>query len=333
MVMMTTKHLYTVTEVNELILKNSRLVISADESLLNQLKKGNWIGGTIPYFMTEKGGTFTKELLYVQNLTEIGINFRFSKYDETNISTVTKTGFDNGFTILIVPMGSPVHSSFGVNSLQYEDIFKNPIVGYVAGLDLSLLGKASPKVYFGQDNLCLENAGVALHIELAENQVARTEIINPNTLNEESPVFEFPISSFTQGDCLIDGKPDNLADYMSRNNLSTLSIPYVSDCNGALINRDIMKIDVENHSVTFFAPLYSDEKYRMANKIEDYYSVFQKKLTIDNSITAYSCLCVSYYKLGSLEGKKININGPLTFGEIAYQLLNQTAVYLILDTA
>jgi len=325
------KQLYTVTEVCELISENKKLVITADESLLDKLPSGDWIGGTIPYFMTEEGGLFTKELLYVQDFTEIGTAFKFSKYNEKDIKNITQSGFENEFSVLILPMDCATHISFSLNSLRYNDIFKNPIVGYIAGMELALIGKINPKVYFGPENQKFENAGVVLHIELPKDKVARTEIINPNTIDEKSPVFQFPTTSFTQSDCLIDGKAGNLAEYLTNNNLNQLSIPLISDCNGALINRDIKVIDKEKGIVSFFAPLYSDEKYRLAKKIDNYYQVFQEKINVDNKKTAYSCLCVSYYNLANLETKKLNINGPFTFGEIAYQILNQTAVYLLID--
>jgi hypothetical protein len=44
---------------------------------------------------------------------------------------------------------------------------------------------------------------------------------------------------------------------------------------------------------------------------------------------AFSCNCILNYIYGNLEGKKLaGTAGPITFGEIAYQLLNQTMVYL-----
>ena len=43
----------------------------------------------------------------------------------------------------------------------------------------------------------------------------------------------------------------------------------------------------------------------------------------------FSCNCVLNYLYSNLEGKKVgSFTGPMTFGEIAYVLLNQTLVYL-----
>ncbi len=42
-----------------------------------------------------------------------------------------------------------------------------------------------------------------------------------------------------------------------------------------------------------------------------------------------SCNCILNYQYGELEGRKIPpFTGPVTFGEVAYQLLNQTLVYV-----
>ena len=47
---------------------------------------------------------------------------------------------------------------------------------------------------------------------------------------------------------------------------------------------------------------------------------------------SFSCNCVLNYLYAGLEGKKTGeFNGPATFGEIAYQLLNQTLVYLTIS--
>lgn len=47
------KSLCGLAEVSELIMKNKILIIAGDENLLLQLPLGNWIGGSIPYFMKE----------------------------------------------------------------------------------------------------------------------------------------------------------------------------------------------------------------------------------------------------------------------------------------
>ena len=46
----------------------------------------------------------------------------------------------------------------------------------------------------------------------------------------------------------------------------------------------------------------------------------------------FTCNCILNYVYSELEGKKTGtLTGPMTFGEIAYQLLNQTIVYLTIE--
>ncbi len=48
----------------------------------------------------------------------------------------------------------------------------------------------------------------------------------------------------------------------------------------------------------------------------------------------FACNCVLNFLYGKLEGAQAGLPGPFTFGEIAYQLLNQTMVYCdVIDVA
>ena len=49
---------------------------------------------------------------------------------------------------------------------------------------------------------------------------------------------------------------------------------------------------------------------------------------------AFTCNCILNYVHSSLEGRRTgDVVGPMTFGEIAYQLLNQTLVYVTVSDA
>lgn len=55
----------------------------------------------------------------------------------------------------------------------------------------------------------------------------------------------------------------------------------------------------------------------------------QKLMDTDTNNVVFSCNCILNYLFSNLENKKTGaFVGPVTFGEIAYQLLNQTLVYL-----
>ena len=63
--------------------------------------------------------------------------------------------------------------------------------------------------------------------------------------------------------------------------------------------------------------------------VDDYAKEFNRKREeVGAHAPVFSCNCILNYLYCGLEGKKIPpYCGPVTFGEIAYQLLNQTLVY------
>lgn len=316
---------YTLQETIGFIEDGKILSIAADEQLLEQLPQGNWIAGTIPYFMDKDGGKLNKELLFVDDLTDFIDEYKIVKYTAETIKNVANDAYDNGFTILIIPAGSDTLAEYAINVPYFNKIYEKPIIGYIAGFDLNKMGIDTAKTVFGPDK-SISDKGVAIHIKLPAKKIANIEIINLNSIDQNSVVIEVPNNSFTQGDCLIDGKPANLYDFVVQNNYTR---PFVADYDGAVINRDIMTKDEKTKTVTFFSPLFKGIKYRLSNPIEDYYLKFTQMLEkVETSNVAYSTICVSYYGLANLEGRKLKMTGPFTFGEIGYHLLNQTLVYL-----
>ena len=74
---------------------------------------------------------------------------------------------------------------------------------------------------------------------------------------------------------------------------------------------------------------------RHARPVGDYVAEFTSGLPkgLDGRV-AFSCNCILNYLHSGLEGRKTGgIVGPITFGEIAYQLLNQTMVYVTVEDA
>ena len=62
------KVMYTVDEVKSKIEEGKNLILAGDEKTLASLPAGNWIAGTIPYFMAENGGLFSRDRIYVTEL-------------------------------------------------------------------------------------------------------------------------------------------------------------------------------------------------------------------------------------------------------------------------
>jgi hypothetical protein len=107
-------------------------------------------------------------------------------------------------------------------------------------------------------------------------------------------------------------------------------LPLVADYHGASVNVSFQAVDADRREVRFFAPVFAGVPYRHARPVPDYVDAFASALPsgIPERI-ALSCNCVLNYVHSSLEGRSTgDVVGPITFGEIAYQLLNQTMVYL-----
>jgi hypothetical protein len=96
------------------------------------------------------------------------------------------------------------------------------------------------------------------------------------------------------------------------------------------VNVAFLSVDPGRREVRFFAPVFAGVPYRQARSVGDYVHAFETALPRElGGAIALSCNCVLNYLHSSLEGRSTGgIVGPITFGEIAYQLLNQTLVYL-----
>ena len=76
--------------------------------------------------------------------------------------------------------------------------------------------------------------------------------------------------------------------------------------------------------------MFAGVSYRHARPVSDYVSEFTSHLPsgLDGRVV-FSCNCILNYLFSGLEGRRTGgMVGPITFGEIAYQLLNQTFVAL-----
>jgi hypothetical protein len=97
-----------------------------------------------------------------------------------------------------------------------------------------------------------------------------------------------------------------------------------------MINTSFQGVDDATRTVKFYAPVFKGAEYRLATMEGNYVERFRKEMPTQAGDTlVFSCNCILNYQYAGLEGKQTgNVTGPVTFGEIAYQLLNQTLVYL-----
>lgn len=315
--------LITLEETSKLINEGKNLHIAADDSLLAKLPKGNWIGGTTPYFMSEDGGILTKDKLFVE---EIGYaeEIKISTYGKYNVFQIVEECYDNGLSILILPYGSAVATKYSKEAPEVEELLMHPIVGWISGFDLSGGGEA--KVYDGSAGESYTDKAVVMHVKLPEDKSAMINIINIFTDDKTDPVIKFHENELSVSGCTVNGQEVNFAEYMEKKHIDT-KMPLVADYNGSYINTSIKAI--ENGKVSFYAPVFRNVEYRFATSVNDYAAEFKKRIDeagARNPLMSFNCILNFLY--GELEGKKTApYAGPVTFGEVAYQLLNQTLVY------
>ncbi|HHV60527.1 MAG TPA: hypothetical protein GXX49_09645 [Clostridiaceae bacterium] len=312
-------------ETTKLILEGKILHIAADESLLKQLPKGNWVAGTTPYFITEQGGITSKDRLFVNEIS-CAVDFKTVVYDKNSIFNITKDAYPNGLAFLIMPYASDVAAFYAKEAPNISDLFMNPIIGWISGFDLSTGSFA--RVYDGVNGLSYGDKAVALHICLPDDKIASFGIVNIFNANENDIKIEFTEDALSVKNCLVNGKEVVLSDYISDNKIDT-QLPLVADYNSVPVNVSIKSVSEENKTVEFYAPVFAGKEYRFACPVSNYAASFKEKLQgIKNVNPIFSCNCILNYLYGELDGKATPpFAGPVTFGEVAYQLLNQTLVY------
>ncbi len=320
-----------IAEVKEKIARGRKLLLAGDEGLLKQVPAGAWIGGTIPYFMTEQGGLSTRDKLYVTELPDWVSDLSIKVYDKTTIGSLYTDIARNGFSIIIMPASCATHFEFALNAPKYKDFATRPLIGWISGVHLNDLGKLTPKVFCGSTKTNLEDGAVVMHIELPETHVAEVGILNIFEQGD-GDTLTFSQDGFSARVVYVNGVETNFAKYVAEKRLDT-RLPLVADYYGTAVNVSFQGVDEAQQEVKFYAPVFRGVPYKHAKPIKDYVGQFtlllQTKLA---KPVTFSCNCILNYLYSELEGKQgMGITGPATFGEVAYQLLNQTMVYLTIN--
>jgi len=320
-------HLLDLEAAAALIHSGRFLAVAGEEAVLRRLPAGNWIGGTIPYFITDQGGQQSRDKVMVTELAAAGSGAEIVDYDAAHLPRVAQDAPDNGFTLLIVPALSAVHSQYAQDAPTFEDMFLKPIVGWISGVHLDDLGKVSPKVINGRTGVLTDTQAVAIHVPLPAGQLAVLGILNLFRQGD-GDVITFPSDGFSVTDCKVNGKPANFARYAKEHELDPAR-PLVADYNGAQINVSFQAVDAEKGRVDFYAPVFAGIEYKQAAPVGDYVEGFRALVEHTEVKPVFTCNCILNYLYGGLEGRRTgDYTGPITFGEIGYQLLNQTLVYL-----
>jgi hypothetical protein len=170
-----------------------------------------------------------------------------------------------------------------------------------------------------------------MHAALPETHAAEVGIFNIFEQGDGDTIA-FPATGFQAREVSINGVETNYAQYISEKRLDT-RLPLVADYYGAKVNVSFQSVDATKQEVQFYAPVFAGLSYKHARPIENYVQQFTSHLPTKLSRQiVFSCNCILNYLYSELEGKQTGgITGPMTFGEVAYQLLNQTMVYLTIN--
>jgi hypothetical protein len=310
-----------------LIRSGAIAIISGVESMLASLPSGRWVGGTTPYFMAPEGGRVDQTHLFC-SIIEEATDARAAVLPPDSLPNVVGGRYANGFSYLVLPAFSEAHRRYALEAASYPGLYDQPIMGWITGVHLSEIGKKSPRVFNGFSGQSYDNAAVVLHVGLVAGVHAEIDIVNLFAQGDGAAIV-FPETGLSGSVCTIDGKRANFARWLTENGIDT-RLPLVANYVGAMVNVSIQDVDVAKGRVQFYAPVVAGETYRIARPIADYASAYGKGLGANgNAAAMLSCNCILNFLYASLEGRTTGgFVGPVTFGEVAYILLNQTLVRL-----
>ena len=246
--------LATIQEANELIRRGACLMIAGSRECLAALQPGNWIGGSIPYFMTDAGGLCDRAKVYVDEVRLPVTGWTIKTYTAATLRTIAADAFANGFSYIIIPANSQAHLEYALHAPEYPEIFLKPVIGWIAGVHLADLQKAAPVVFDGRTATCLAEGAVVLHVELPaeyEPMVYTVNLFRPGT----GPTIQFPQAGFDATDATVDDRKVNFAAYL-RDGRFDASLPLVADYAGTDVNVSIKAIDEAAGKVSFYAPVF-----------------------------------------------------------------------------
>ncbi len=327
----TGQSLFSVEAVAQMIESGATLLLAGEERLLDQLPRGNWIAGTIPYFMTsEQGGVQDQSHVFVTRLPKEASVHAQQLMDTETLPGFAQAGPNNGFTLLYLPSQSDVHAMFALHGQTWPGLFDRPVAGWVAGTALDRVGQDTAKVYDGASGAKSDAHAAVMHVALPDHAFATIDTVNLFEQGDGDDI-QFDELGFTAGEARINGQKCRLIDYIEERGIDT-RLPLVADYNGVKINVATARIIEEEGKLEFFAPVFPGITYRFAKPIGDYPALFEEKVAHMKRSPSFSCNCILNYNYAGLEGRHTaGITGPMSFGEIAYVLLTQAVVYLNIE--
>jgi hypothetical protein len=318
------------------------LLLAGAEEELATLPKGNWIGGTAGYFVTPQGGVAAEGQIFYADFTAIANGASWRSFDAGNIHEIGQHYPHNGFAILILPGFSKLLGEVAGRIMEFDGLYNLPLMGWVSAVALDglphVLSPERPKIFAGGPQAEDERAAV-LYVSLPEQCFAQLHIANLFTPGT-GPEIRFPVSGqSSDGDCLIGGERRNLARYMAERGIDR-RLPLIADHEGALLNVAILMADAPSGRMMFLSPVSTALTYRFAEEVLDYAAEFTRTAAdIEPDKAAHACICALHYHYAGLISRPgggaamteiagPDITAPVTFGQIAYTVLNQTLTCL-----
>jgi hypothetical protein len=248
-------------ETVKLIAEGDPLHIAGSESLLRQLPQGKWVGGSTEYFMSKKsGGIITNELLHVFRYP---YNCTIKSYDADTIENVAVDGYENGFSIVIVPYDSEVHRIYARNAMGFDDMFIKNVIGWVSGVNLNVEGQV-PITVNGETGEIFTDKSAVMHVEVPDDKSVGIDMINIFEQDDSSARISFLDDGFSASDCLVDGVVTNFAEYLAAKRIDT-KLPLIGEYSGGFMNVSVKS--VENGVVNFYAPVFKGIEYKTAKQV------------------------------------------------------------------
>lgn len=321
--------LMNLDEATRLIEGGTPCCVAGDVDALRRLPRGEWIGGSIPYFMGPQGGVVTRDKVFVTALPAAP-RPRFQILSADEVGKVVTDAPAHGYSIVIVPAGSQAHARFAQDASTSAEALSHPTVGWVSGVHLSELNTARPVVFDGRTGEAHEDGLVVARVDLPEDRLALVEIVNIFE-SDDGDVLRFEQGGFEVHEALVNGERCNFADYLLARGNGDGTLPLVGNFGGAMLNASVRSVDAAQGRVQLYAPVFPNVDYRLAKPVKDYVETFRQRAAERSTEgLVFSCNCILNFVHGQFEGRSLGNApvGPVTFGEIGYQLLNQTLVSL-----
>lgn len=305
-------------EAAQRITAGQALWIAGDAKVLRTLPRGQWIGGTIPYFQMVDGGICDRDKVFVCEAPMADKTSVIRFYDITSLSQLCQDTPAHGYTFLLIPAFSDIHSFYARNAARFPNMFMQPVLGWITGMHLADTSEP-PAVVDGRTGCFDTEHALAMHVAVPENYFVEVDILNPYEQSDGARI-RFTEPGFSADTCSVNGQEVKLALWLQENKID-LRLPLVADYCGAMVNVSFKGMDPSGR-VDFYAPVFDDVEYRLAQRHNGGIEV-----PASEHKAAFTCNCILNHLHGGLNTDQVNpSSGPLGFGEIAWMLLNQTQV-------